>query len=64
MKTTSTQQFNSGFYPLVNRAAHSNETKKKAKQIRGLAVTVVPLQRPLLAELPVSWDEAWFANYE
>lgn len=64
MKTTSTRHFNSGFYPLVNGDAKKDDAKKKAKQVISLAVVAVLPQRPLLAELPVSWDEAWFANYE
>ncbi|HEU4902350.1 MAG TPA: hypothetical protein VFT06_06135 [Flavisolibacter sp.] len=64
MKTTSTRHFNSGFYPLVNGAAKKDDAKKKAKQIISLVVAAVPAQQPLLAELPLSWDEAWFANYE
>jgi hypothetical protein len=64
MKTTSTRHFNSGFYPLVNGAAKKDDATKKGKQITRLAVAALPPHQPLLAELPATWDEAWFANYE
>ncbi|WP_121354212.1 hypothetical protein [Flavisolibacter nicotianae] len=63
MKTNSTRNFNSGFYPLKG-GAKNPDPKKEGKQIASLAVAAARPQRPLLAELPVTWDEAWFANYE
>lgn len=62
MKTTSTRHFNSGFYPL-KAAVKKPATNKEVKQVASLPITA-KAQRPLLAELPVTWDEAWFANYE